>query len=153
MASSTLCELCDCECHSGESRKKHTRTRSHKRELRQREKLAHARPLAAESGPLTRFFHSYSRFEYDPLKCSAQEFQRLRILYGWRRGNPDGERAWSSFRVALVKEFNRLFGTDSYDLLAWQNLCELVGVQSRSKTREECIEVSLVTSSSTYRFN
>lgn len=124
------------------------RTRIHKRELKKRRKIPQAPDLTitAQSGPLARFFGSYSNFKYDPLKPSAEEYTRLRRLYRWKRGDLEGETAWSAFRLSLVKEFNGLFGTDPNDLLALQNLCVIVGISSRLKTRDECIEVRLVVS-------
>ena len=156
MVTLTHFELCQRELPSEESPKTHIRATVHTRELRKQRKLPQAElchqkrnmhlTITAQSGPLARFFGSYSDFEYDPLKPSAEEYTRLRRLYGWKRGDLEGETAWSAFRLALVKEFNRLFGTDSYDLLAWQNLCVIVGIQSRLKTREECVRVRLVVS-------
>lgn len=89
--------------------------------------------MPAQTGPLARFFKSYSKFRYNP----------SRRTYGWKRGDQEGETAWLAFRLAIVKEFNYLFGTDPYDLLAWQNLCAMVGIKSRHLTREECIGVRL----------
>ena len=74
--------------------------------------------IQAPVGPIERFFGSFSNFQYSPSKSSAGEYQRLRKFYGWRRGDSEGETAWLGFRLALVKEFNRLFGTDPNDLLA-----------------------------------
>ena len=152
----THCEFCQRELSSEESSKMHIKATVHTRELRKQRKLSQAELchqkrnmhliITAQSGPLARFFDSYSNFEYDSLKSSAEEYTRLRRLYGWKRGDLEKETAWSAFRLALIKEFNRLFGTDSYDLLAWQNLCVIVEIQSRLKTREECVRVRLVVS-------
>lgn len=98
----------------------------------------------SQAGPIERFFDSYSDFEHNPLKPLAEEYQRLRKLYRWRRGDVEGDRAWSGYRLALVKEFNRLFGTDPYDLLAWQTLCTFIGIRERFTTCDDCVRVSLV---------
>lgn len=110
---------------------------------RQRKKLSTHLNTA---GPIERFFASYPDFQYDPSKSSAQEFQRLRMFYGGRRGDSESSEAWSGFRLALVKEFNRLFGTDPQDLLAWQTLCTFIGIQERFATCEDCIQVSFLPS-------
>jgi len=93
---------------------------------------------SAQASPLDRFFGSYSAFQYDTSKSSAEEFQRLRRSSGWRRGDSEGERAWSDFRQALVKEFNWLFGTDPSDLLPWQNMCRFVGISGKKDTCHDC---------------
>ena len=95
---------------------------------------------------ITSFFGSYPDFRYDASKPSAEEYQRLRKLYGWKRGDADSsenDKAWTGFRQAMVKEFNRLFGTDPQDLLAWQTLCTVVGIGGSNDfaTCEECVTV------------
>ncbi|MCJ1390186.1 hypothetical protein MMC18_003044 [Xylographa bjoerkii] len=56
---------------------------------------------------------------------SATEYQRLRSFPGWKRADHsrDSDQAWAAYRTALVRDFNRLFGTDAHDLLAWQTVC------------------------------
>lgn len=98
----------------------------------------------SQASPIERFFGSYANFEYNPSRSSAEEFQRLRRSYGWRRGDPDGSGAWLDFRLALVKEFNRLFGTDPHDLLAWQTLCMFIGVRERFATCDEYVRVRFI---------
>ena len=101
----------------------------------------------AHVGFIERFFASFSDFPYKPTKRSAEEYRRLSKLNGWKRGDAEGEKAWSGFRLALVKEFNRLFGTDPNDLLAWQTLCVSTGSRERLETCEECVQVWLIWSS------
>ena len=101
----------------------------------------------APVGAIGRFFESFSNFRYNPSKPSAEEYQRLRKKYGWRRGNAEGDGAWLGFRLALVKEFNRLFGTDPNDLLAWQTLCTFIGIRKTFNNCEDCIQVRLISSS------
>ena len=101
----------------------------------------------APVSPIEIFFGSFSNFQYSPSKPSAEEYQRLRKFYGWRRGDPEGNTAWLGFRLALVKEFNRLFGTDPNDLLAWQTLCTFIGIRERFTTCDDCVQVRLISSS------
>jgi len=104
------------------------------------------RNTSAQASPLDMFFGSYSAFQYDTSKSSAEEFQRLRGSSGWRRGDPEGERAWSEFRQALVKEFNWWFGTDPSDLLAWQTICQFVGTSGKKDTCHDCHTVRFANS-------
>lgn len=96
----------------------------------------------AQAGPIERFFASYSEFQHNPSKPTAEEYQRLRRFYNWRRGDTEWDTARSRYRLALVKEFNQLFGTDPKDLLAWQTLCTFVGSRERYTTRDDCVQVS-----------
>ncbi len=97
----------------------------------------------SQISPIERFFGGYTEFQYDETNPIAEEYQRLRRSYGWKRGDIEGEVAWSGYRLALVKEFNRLFGTDAQDLLAWQSLCIFVGVKENYTTSEDCRRVCL----------
>ncbi|KAF2181268.1 hypothetical protein K469DRAFT_261537 [Zopfia rhizophila CBS 207.26] len=89
-------------------------------------KLGKARPLET-------FFSSYTDFAFNPEAPSGLEFQRLRKEQGWKRGDAVGEAAWQDFRSALVLEFNARFGTEAKDLLAWQTLCAVVGIEEVDK--------------------
>ena len=101
----------------------------------------------APVGPIERFFASFSNFQHSPSKPSAEEYQRLRKSFGWRRGDPEGNRAWLGFRLALVKDFNRLFGTDPHDLLAWQTLCTFIGIREKFTTCDDCVQARLISNS------
>jgi hypothetical protein len=93
--------------------------------------------------PVDRFFKIYSNFQHNSLQPSAEEYKRLTKAYAWKRGDPRSETAWAGFRDALVKEFNKQFGTDASDLLAWQNLCQLVGIDKIYESCDDCHKVSL----------
>ena len=95
------------------------------------------------ASPIERFLSSYPDFQYNPSQPSTEQFQSMRRSYGWRRGdtNGEGDRAWVGYRMALVKEFNWLLGTDERDVLAWQNLCAFVGIYEEFPTCNECIDL------------
>jgi hypothetical protein len=92
-----------------------------------------ARQRIAKAGrtkqPLQTFFSSFSDFDFDQDAPSGIQFQLLRKKQGWKRGDAVGEVAWQDFRSALVLEFNARFGTQANDLLAWQTLCRIVGIE------------------------
>ncbi|KAF1992676.1 hypothetical protein P154DRAFT_625930 [Amniculicola lignicola CBS 123094] len=89
-------------------------------------KLGKARPLET-------FFSSYTDFAFNPEAPSRLEFRRLSKEQGWKRGDAVGEAAWQDFRSALVLEFNARFGTELKDLLTWQTLCAIVGIEEVNK--------------------
>ncbi|KAF5850170.1 hypothetical protein GGP41_002411 [Bipolaris sorokiniana] len=94
-----------------------------------------ARTKLGKARPLETFFSSYTDFAFNSEAPSALEFQRLRREQRWKRGDAVGEAAWQDFRSALVLEFNARFGTESKDLLAWQTLCAIVGIEKLLKSR------------------
>ncbi|KAI5926605.1 hypothetical protein F4810DRAFT_707693 [Camillea tinctor] len=103
---------------------------SRQRAVKQHETRQRKPDVKIGSGhPIVDFFAGYSDFDFKPSASSAQEFQRLRRSQGWTRGDLEGEDAWHAFRRALVKEFNVGFGTYATDLLAWQTLCAIVGIE------------------------
>ena len=103
-----------------------------------------ARTKLGKTHPLATFFSSYTNFAHNPEAPSGLEFQSLRKKQGWKRGDVIGEAAWEDFRSALVLEFNARFGTDPHDLLAWQTLCAIVGIENVDKIAdcESCEKVS-----------
>jgi len=107
-----------------------------------------ARTKLGRSHPLETFFSSHNGFTYNLEAPSGLEFQRLRREQGWKRGDVAGDSAWQNFRSALVLEFNARFGTESRDLLAWQTICVIVGIEEASKMTEceECEKASVVSS-------
>ena len=112
---------------------------------RQREtKQYRTQTKLSKTHPIEDFFASFSPFVFNPLAPSGNEFQRLRREKGWKRGDAEGGIAWGAFRLALVKEFNAGFGTDASDLLAWQTLCTIIGVEKayQMTSCEACERVS-----------
>jgi hypothetical protein len=95
-----------------------------------------ARAKLGKTHPLETFFSSYNKFAHNPEASSGLEFQRLRREQGWKRGDVAGDLAWQNFRSALVLEFNARFGTDPRDLLAWQTLCVIAGIEEASTTTD-----------------
>lgn len=109
-----------------------------------------ARKKLGTSQPLETFFSSYNNFAYNPEAPSGSEYQRLRQEQGWKHGDAVGEVAWQDFRSALVLEFNARFGTSSNDLLVWQTLCGIVGINEVNNIAdcEACEKASAFTDQS-----
>lgn len=104
----------------------------------------HCESYVTDASPIERFFGYYPDFPYNPSKPSAEQFQSMRKTFRWRRGDAEGGQAWADFRLALVQEFNWLFGTDERDLLAWQNVCAFVGVRGTFETCDDCVRVTSI---------
>ena len=112
--------------------------------LSRRRDLKDAHAKLGRKQPLDSFFSTYADFKYDSEASSASEYQRFSRHKNWKRRDAVGEPAWADFRSALVLEFNASFGTDSKDLLAWQTLCKMVGLEELQKLSscEACETVS-----------
>jgi hypothetical protein len=92
----------------------------------------HSTPIMPDS-PLDKFFAEYHRFNYNPFKNAALEFQRLSTKYGWRwgmiRADDDDyiiqqKRKYreesTKFFQAFQQEFDQVFD--------YGYLCELLGI-------------------------
>jgi len=51
--------------------------------------------------------------------------------------------AWAGFSTAMGKQFADYYGSDVYDINAWQALCVALGVHPVPDTIYECKEVCL----------
>jgi len=71
---------------------------------------------------LDAFFAQYPAFVYDQKSSSSEEFYRLCDFFDWDRDDPEREEAYASFKIALVQQFNSLYGTEVDDIESWRGL-------------------------------
>jgi hypothetical protein len=97
---------------------------------------------AVKPGPQThfeQFFARYHLFPYDPSVPVSAQFQDMCRKYGFPRPRTNNWEAKSQleleadaargrFRLAMVRTFNDLFGTDVDDLKNWQSFCTLLEI-------------------------
>ncbi|XP_006460537.1 hypothetical protein AGABI2DRAFT_220577 [Agaricus bisporus var. bisporus H97] len=88
--------------------------------------------------PLEAFFRKYRWFIYVPGQSASAQFKRLRDEAGWDRDDDENDRAWQSYRTALVRQFNATYSVDEDDLAAWHALLRHIGVNNPPSTVEEC---------------
>ncbi|KPI41356.1 uncharacterized protein AB675_8107 [Cyphellophora attinorum] len=81
---------------------------------------------------------STSHFNYNPRAPAWQEFDLLVRHMGWARRSATYRDARTDFRRALVMDFNFRFGTDEQKLEAWQNICEILGIQPLPESITKC---------------
>ncbi|KAJ2916726.1 hypothetical protein MD484_g3723, partial [Candolleomyces efflorescens] len=99
---------------------------------------------ARETGPLKEFFEQYAHtFTYVSTRSATSEFHRLCKAMSWDREDPDQNEAYEGFRDALVKEFNKSYGTDANDLTSWQTLCAAVRIDPIPDTLAEARKAML----------
>ena len=84
------------------------------------------------------FFSQYPFFYYNSTESANRNFYRLCDERGWKRDDSERNDAYSEFKDALVKEFNRKYGSDEHNLEAWQTLCRLVRTNPIPDTLEGC---------------
>ncbi|KAF8951643.1 hypothetical protein BDZ97DRAFT_1931980 [Flammula alnicola] len=87
-----------------------------------------------DMGPLAEFFAQYSSFNYDANNSATAEF--CRMCFRWKKDKK--EDAYDKFRIALTKQFNTDYGTDSDDINACQGLCARLCVGPIPQTLKEC---------------
>ncbi|GLB43743.1 hypothetical protein LshimejAT787_1402550 [Lyophyllum shimeji] len=88
--------------------------------------------------PLRAFFQKYAHFVYNPTQPPWDEFNRLaRSLHWFAEGRAIKK---AEFKVALVKEFNCIYGTDESDIESWQMLCRVIGITPLPEGLKACRE-------------
>ncbi|TBU30263.1 hypothetical protein BD311DRAFT_755085 [Dichomitus squalens] len=81
------------------------------------------------------YFARHSSFDFDPTKCFMKEFRRLAKDVKWKGKRRVKERM--ELGVAMVHQFNAIWGQDPENLASWQNLCSALGISPPS-TIEKC---------------
>ncbi|KAK0192348.1 hypothetical protein F5146DRAFT_927646 [Armillaria mellea] len=74
--------------------------------------------------PIQAFFARYPKFSYDLRKGTMAQFHDMAGQLGW--GKRIRCKALSEIQVALVRQFNEMYGGDANDLRSWKKLCEVV---------------------------
>ncbi|KAJ6581874.1 hypothetical protein B0H19DRAFT_519253 [Mycena capillaripes] len=92
------------------------------------------------------FFSGYPRFQYDPSAPVSAQYHAMCRKYGfkWSKSQQKSQRdldAWAAragFRLAMVRTFNDLFGTDVDDLGNWQAFCRVLDIDPIPQTLSKC---------------
>ncbi|RDX53154.1 hypothetical protein OH76DRAFT_77150 [Lentinus brumalis] len=85
---------------------------------------------------IERFFARFPEFDYQPTAPFLDEFKRLKELKEW--DDKAEEREKSKLQEAMVEQFTVMYGREENDLLAWQRLCNALGVNPVPDTLHEC---------------
>ena len=99
------------------------------------------RPIKKDP-PLKIFFSQYSKFQYQPRNSPIAEFNRLCEEYGWEHNSAEKKYARSEFNIAIIKEFNSLYGSDEKDINNWYKLCHVLRIDPVPNTLKKCRTVS-----------
>ncbi|KIK93953.1 hypothetical protein PAXRUDRAFT_143929 [Paxillus rubicundulus Ve08.2h10] len=93
--------------------------------------------------PLEEFFTRFVElgFSYKPTSSAHKNFANLCKVSGWARNSGEHRNARAGFNDALVQQFNAIYGTDGNDLIAWQNLCCVIGIEPVPDDMKECKRV------------
>ena len=92
--------------------------------------------------PLKKYFSQHSKFQYQPRNSPTAEFNRLCKEYQWKQDSEEKKAARDEFNLALIEEFNSLYGSDEKDIKNWHNLCHVLRIDPVPSKIKECREVS-----------
>jgi hypothetical protein len=90
---------------------------------------------------LKKFFSGYPKFQYQPRNSPITEFNRL-WKERWEQYSEEKKVARREFDLAMIKDFNTLYGTDEKDIKNWHKLCLALRIDPIPKTLKECEAVS-----------
>lgn len=62
-------------------------------------------------------------------------------FFGWDRDDDERRDAHEGFKIALVQQFNAVYGTDASDIESWEGLCTALNVKPLPGTLEEATKV------------
>ena len=95
-----------------------------------------------ENEPLKSFFSQYPKFHYQPRNAPIFEFKRLCKKYQWKQDSAEVKAARDEFDLAMIMEFNSLYGSNEKDINNWHRLCHVLRIDPVPNTLEECTAVS-----------
>ncbi|CAE6527895.1 unnamed protein product [Rhizoctonia solani] len=91
------------------------------------------------------FFDSYyPAFRYKKSKPAVTQFKELKKEYRGYWSKDDAKEAHETFKNALTRDFNDIYGTDENDLASWQKLCTVLNLKNIPDDVESCKKVRLV---------
>jgi hypothetical protein len=91
------------------------------------------------------FFAGYPDFDYEPTNEVWSEYLGLIHHYGWKAKSQKEKEANAAFRIALVKQFGSIYGTDDNKLEVLQRLCEKLDIDVIPTSITACKKVRGVT--------
>ncbi|KAF5120927.1 hypothetical protein E5D57_013263 [Metarhizium anisopliae] len=86
------------------------------------------------------YFSSYPKFNYDRNIATWEEYHRMVQLFRWERDEKREKIARRCFRVAIVKHFGELYGTDENSLDSLQRLSAMLDIGHIPQTVKSCKE-------------
>jgi hypothetical protein len=92
--------------------------------------------------PLRIFFSQYSKFQYQPQSSPIIEFEWLCEENRWEQNSTEKKAARDEFNLAMIMEFNFLYGSDEKDIKNWYNLCHVLRIDPVPNKLKECRAVS-----------
>ncbi|KAF4952337.1 hypothetical protein FGADI_6827 [Fusarium gaditjirri] len=84
--------------------------------------------------PVDLYFANFQGFAHKRMAPFFDEFYRMCDHFGW--SDDEATEPWYNFRIALVQEFNYVFGKDENDLQNWQKMFKIIGLPEPSSLGE-----------------
>ena len=71
------------------------------------------------------------------------QFRRLARQQGWEKGSDEYMTERRTLQIALVLQFNQIYGESETDIEGWRMLCTSMRIDPIPETVTECKKVSL----------
>ncbi|KAF5567792.1 hypothetical protein FPHYL_3077 [Fusarium phyllophilum] len=84
--------------------------------------------------PVDLFFANFKGFDYQRDKSFFDEFYRMCDHFSW--SDDEATEPWYNFRIALIEEFNYVFGEDEKDLQNWKKMFKIIGLSEPTSLSE-----------------
>ncbi|KAF4493747.1 hypothetical protein FAGAP_10126 [Fusarium agapanthi] len=84
--------------------------------------------------PVDLFFANFKGFESQRDKSFFDEFYRMCDYFGW--SDDEATEPWYNFRIALIEEFNYVFGKDENNLRNWKKMFKIIGLSEPTSLDE-----------------
>jgi hypothetical protein len=88
------------------------------------------------------FFAQYPGFAYSRNQPIHAEFYRMCDDLGWSKDEPEQERAWKLFRIAVIQAFNSTVRSNANDLASWQRICRCLRISPMPNELRNARQVS-----------
>ncbi|KAG4260543.1 hypothetical protein FPRO03_02366 [Fusarium proliferatum] len=84
--------------------------------------------------PVDLYFANFKGFDHQRQRPFFDEFYRMCDHFGW--SDDEATEPWYNFRIALVQEFNYVFGEDEENLQNWKKMFKIIGLSEPTSLSE-----------------
>ncbi|CCT66235.1 uncharacterized protein FFB20_01790 [Fusarium fujikuroi] len=84
--------------------------------------------------PVDLYFANFKGFDHQRQKPFFDEFYRMCDHFDW--SDDEATEPWYNFRIALVQEFNYVFGEDEENLQNWKKMFKIIGLSEPTSLSE-----------------
>jgi hypothetical protein len=89
---------------------------------------------------ISAYFARFPDFDFDDADETMSQFSELQETCQWSSKQYREEK--DALQLALVEQFNQIYGRDAQSIRGWQELCRTLGITPIPATVGECALVS-----------